>query len=1098
MKYKSLIIMLFLTFTANSLFAQLSQKIDLKLENARLKEFFSEIENKTNYTFMYKNMDLNTPVSVDVDQTELKVILNQVLTTLNLDYEISGKHIILKNKSLTRTQQKKKTITGVVYDDLNEPIIGANVVEKGTTNGTITDLDGKFILEIEENAVLQISYIGYADQEISVDNQSNLSVLLTENTQLLDEVVVIGYGSVKKSDLTGAVGSVKGSMISERQTTQISQALQGAIAGVMVTRDNNAPGANSTIRIRGITTIGESNPLVIVDGVPAGSINDVNPNDVQDISVLKDAASASIYGSRAAAGVILLTTKRAKEGDLNLSYNAEYGIEKPTAWPKYANVVRFMEFDNEMRWNDNGNTGTEYSTFPKDVIDNYWALNAENPNLYPNTNWRSLVMKNYAPRTSHNLSVSVGKKDISSKISLNYDMIEGLYKHREYERFNARFNNNITINKFISATADMYWKRSILKDASVAPWQQVHIAPAVYPAVWDDGRLADGKAGANIYGMIEKGGTKDNWYNALGGKASVDIIPLNGLKLSAVVAPNFNFDKEKKFIKKVEYTIYEDPAVVEGTMEGHYSTKLSESRNDNYQITAQFLANYVNSFGCHNINLMAGYENYYAFYEELGASRDQYLLNSYPYLNLGPLEFRDNSGKAYENAYRSYFGRMMYNYKNKYYLQGNIRYDGSSRFHKDYRWGAFPSFSVGWIISEEDFLAGLDNLSFLKLRASWGSLGNERIGNYPYQSTIAFSDALFYEGSDVVSAQTAAQIKYAISDISWETTESFDFGVDANFFDNRLRFTGDYFLKTTKDMLLALEIPDFIGFDNPDQNTGKMETKGWEITLGWNDKAGELKYSVSFNISDFKSTMGDLGGTEFLGDKVKLKDSEFNEWYGYLSDGLFQTTEELENSPKTGANIKAGDVRYKDISGPDGVPDGIISPEYDRVLLGGSLPRYMYGGSIKLEYKGLDFSMVVQGVGKQNSRKTTTMVEPLRANYGNVPDFIDGHYWSAYNTPEQNLNVKYPRLSWSSRGNNYAMSDYWLFDGGYFRLKNITLAYTLPDRVTEKVSLKNVRLYSSISDLFSIDNYPKGWDPEVGAEGYPITTSYVFGISVNF
>jgi TonB-linked SusC/RagA family outer membrane protein len=510
-------------------------------------------------------------------------------------------------------------------------------------------------------------------------------------------------------------------------------------------------------------------------------------------------------------------------------------------------------------------------------------------------------------------------------------------------------------------------------------------------------------------------------------------------------------------------------------------------------VTSQVLANYSNSFGNHSLNALGGYENYYAFYENLGASREQFALSSFPYLNLGPLTYRGNSGNAWENAYRSWFGRIMYNYKNKYFIQGNLRYDASSRFHKDYRWGSFPSFSAGWVVTE-----GSDILSYLKLRASWGTLGNERIGNYPYQATIGFSDALFLQGSNVISTQTAAQWQYVIQNISWEKTESYDIGFDAGFFNNHLRLTGDYYQKTTKDMLLALEIPDYIGFDNPDQNTGKMETKGWELEAVYTNRSREFNYSVAFNISDFKSVMGDLGGTEFLGDQIKIEGSEFNEWYGYLSDGLFQTAEEVANSAKTNASVKPGDVKYMDISGPEGIPDGRITPEYDRVLLGGSLPRYMYGGNIRMDYKGFDFSVVIQGIGKQQNRLQGLMVQPLPENWGHIPKILDGEYWSVYKTEQENINAKYPRMSMVSQSNNYAMSDYWLINGAYLRLKNVSLGYTLPGNLSKKISMERIRLYTTLSDIYTFNHYPKGWDPEVSASGYPITSSFIFGVSVKF
>ncbi len=993
---------------------------------------------------------------------------------------------------------QQKTISGTV-SDASGPLPGANVIVKGTTTGMVTSADGKFTLDVPQNAAkLVVSFIGYVTQEVEISGKTSVNVVLQAEAIGIGEVVAIGYGSVKKSDLTGAVGSVQGDAIAERQTTMLSQALQGTTSGVMVTRNNNAPGATATIRIRGITTIGDSNPLIIVDGVPVDNINDINPNDVRDISVLKDAASASIYGSRAAAGVILVTTKRANSGEISLNYNAEYGFETPTRLPEYVDVVRYMQIANELRWNDNNNNTNEYPLYPKATIDNYASLHAENPDKYPNTDWVGLTLEDRAPRQSHVMSITAGSKSVRTKASIAYDKTDGLFESKGYERITARLNNDFTINKFLSASLDLNLKRSISKSPYHDPMLNTFISPPVYAAMWKDGRVAEGKTGANGWGMMKFGGYRNGWYNLLSGKASLDFTPIAGLKLSAIVSPTLGFDKSKAFNLKVPYYAADDPTVLSGYLEGCATTNLYENRNDYTRITSQLLATYLKSIGSHNLNLMAGYEDYSAFNENLGASREKYELTSFPYLNLGPLDLRGNSGSAYENAYRSWFGRMMYNYRNRYFLQANIRYDGSSRFDADYRWGSFPSFSAGWVISEESFIKSLTFLSFLKLRGSWGTLGNERIGNYPYQSTIAFNNALFYQGSNVAASQTAAQVQYAIRDISWETTQSFDFGIDANLFDNRLRATGDYYRKTTRDMLLALEIPDYIGFDNPDQNTGKMYTNGWEAEIAWTDKLGDFGYSISANISDYKSVMGDLGGTEFIGDQIKKKGSEFNEWYGYLSDGLFQTTEDLAVSPKLNTAVKVGDVKYKDISGPDGVPDGKVSPDYDRVLLGGSLPRYLYGSTIKLDYKNFDFSMVIQGVGKINTRLGNVMVQPLYANWGNVPKILDGASWSKYNSDAQNLKAKYPRFTENNKNVNYVMSDFWLINGSYLRLKNITLGYNLPDGVAQKINMKRIRVYASANDVFTLDKFPKGWDPEVAETGYPITSSYLLGISVTF
>lgn len=1107
MKLTALSLMLSLSaFAANAD----AQQVSVTVSNAKVKTVLNSISDQTGLSLAYSAqvVDLNRKVSLNFVNTEVSEVLNTMFGNTAIGYEIKdGKIYLFKaaERTTALANQQKKIITGTVVDPNGEAVIGANVLVKGTTNGTITDMDGKFSLEVPEGAMLLVSYIGYGDYETKVGNQSNLSITLKEDSQALDELVVVGYGTMKKKDLTGAVGAVKGESLAARKTTQLSNALQGAVAGVTVTRDNSAPGATAgSIKVRGVTTIGDTSPLVIIDGIP-GSINDVNPNDVESMSVLKDAASASIYGSRAAAGVILITTKRAQESSLSINYNFEYGLEIPTKQPQYVEVKRFLETTNELRYNDNPSGGWNQA-YSEDDINNWEKNHQTNPDKYPMTDWTDLILKGSAPRQTHTVSVAGGSKSVKSNASFVYDNIDGLYGDRNYERYMIRSNNDFTINKYLGATLDFNFKRSNNHTPHYDPFSDMRIAPMIYPAVWSNGEWASGKNGQNPYAKVIDGGYIDDLNNLIGGRAAINLTPLNGLKISGVIAPNYSFQKKKSFRKAIPYTLADDPNTISGYMEGYNTTMLTEDRNDSYNITIQGIANYMKTFGKHDFNTMAGYETYYSHAENLSASRDQYELDDFPYLDVGPLDLRDNSGSATELAYQSWFGRIAYSFDNKYLLQANIRYDGSSRFHSDYRWGAFPSFSAGWVMSEESFIKekNINWLSFLKLRASYGTLGNERItdsnGNplyYPYQAFINFSDVLFYKNGEIIPELSAAQWAYAVENISWETTSSVDVGLDATFFNNRLRLTADYYNKQTKDMLLALEIPDYVGFDNPQKNTGKMYTNGYDIEIGWNDQIGDLTYGISANFSDFVSKMGDLGGTEFLGDQVKIEGSEFNEWYGYLSDGLMLTEEDLQG-PKLNDNVQLGDVKYKDISGPEGKPDGKISPEYDRVLLGGSLPRFQYGGTLNLGYKGFDFSLAFQGIGRQNARISSAMVQPLQANWGNTPAIIDGKYWSEKNTPEQNANAKYPRLTYANANSNYAMSDYWLFNGRYFRLKNITLGYTLPKTWTEKVTIKQARIYVAANDLFCISQYPSGWDPEMGTSSYPITTSVLFGLSVKF
>lgn len=1089
-----------------------TKKISLDMNDATIREVLYAIQKQSEFYFLYNSelIDVTKKVDINIKEEKVENVLTRLFDKNEVDFLIKDRYIVLTpvggNAELFAEQQQP-SVSGTVTDESGQPLPGVTVVVKGTTQGTVTNADGNYSLtNIPEDATLVFSFVGMRAEEVVVGNQTSINIVMEQETIGIEEVVAIGYGTVKKSDLTGSVANVDGELISNRNSIQASEALQGAMPGVIVTRGSgSAPGSSATIRIRGVTTLSNNDPLILVDGVPVSSIDVVNANDIESISVLKDAASASIYGSRAAAGVILITTKRADSGQVVFEYSAQYGIENPTELPEYVGPVRYMEMINELQWNDNDNVeGGEYPTYTREYIDNYLSNNRTNPDAYPITDWYDLVLKDHSTRETHHLDFSMGTEKIRTKGSFKFEKSDALWNKKEFRRYTARVNNDLNINKYLSAQIDISLRRTINERPVINPLSQISGAGPIYAAKWSDGRVASAKQGQNPWGIIEFGGFNNNWVNQMTGRMGIDFTPVEALTISAIVSPIFSSSKTKRFEKAVPTYIAEDPTVFDTYLEHTNTTNLLEDRSDSYNITGQFLVNYKKRFEEHNINLLGGYEEYYYFSENMGGSRINYELEDFPYLNLGPLEGRGNYGSALENAYRSYFGRIMYDYQSKYFFQANIRYDASSRFASEYRWGAFPSFSLGWVISEESFLQGNSWLSFLKLRGSWGRLGNERIGNYPYQSTIAFNDAAFYLGSNVTSLSTAAQVDYAIRDISWETTETYDIGIDAFFLDNKLTFTADYYQKTTKDMLLPLEIPDFMGYDNPDQNTGSMETKGWELQVGWRDRLGEVGYSVSANISDYKSIMGDLGGTEFLGNQVKMEGSEFNEWYGYKSDGLFQTQEEIDNSAVTSSVVSPGDVKYVDISGPDGVPDGAITPEYDRVLLGGSLPRFVFGGNIQLDYKNFDFTAVFQGVGKQLAHLSPDMIRPLANVARNVPAIYDGNYWSMYNTPEQNLNAKYPRLSEVSagkdvnQGNNYRLSDYWLFNGAYFRLQNIRLAYNLPAKVVNRVNLQGIKLHGTVSNVFSIDNYPKGWDPETAVMVYPITRSYIFGVSVKF
>lgn len=992
-------------------------------------------------------------------------------------------------------------ITGTVKNKNGEPLPHVTVRALSTDRISMSDSLGNYAINISaQDRQLSFSAVGFITQRLDIDDRQHMDIILQEDHVSLHEVVVIGYGAVEKKDLTGAVSTLDGEKLQNINGTQLSQELQGQIPGLTVTRNGSTPGASADIKIRGVTTISDSSPLIIVDGVPYTNIDDISSSDIEEITVLKDAASASIYGARAAAGVILITTKNAAKGSTHLEANLNIGVDRIPTFPQSVNATRYLQMANEAMWNDAGNPeGGEYPLYAKDDVDNWMNYNQSDPNNYPVTDWIDLLIRDAAPRQRHALTFSHGGEKINSRVSVNYEDTEALYDNRNYERFIARANNRIRFSDKLKANVDFTVNRSMSNNPTSNPINSAHKYAPVYAAMWTDGRIAGGKDGSNMYADIQQGGFNNSTHSKLNGRISLEYQPISGLTFTGTISPFLHFEKGKNFIQKLPWYDADDPTILGGYISGHNKTNLYETRVETHTMTKQFIANYTQRFALHHLNLMGGYEDYTFDREVLDAQSEDFELSNFHYLNLGNRNSMFNTGNAVGSAYRSIFGRLLYDYDSRYYMQVNLRYDGSSRFHPDHRWALFPSVSLGWSLSEEHFLKDVEQISLLKIRGSYGTLGNERIGYYPYQSTIGFSSTPFFQGSNIVSKTTAGQVAYAIQDISWETTSSWNLGIDGGFLANRLSVMADYYVKETRDMLLELEVPDYLGYENPDQNTGIMHTRGWEFALNWSDRIGQdFRYSASVNLSDFKSTMGNLGGTVFTGDKIIRQGSQYHEWFGYLSDGLFQTQDEIDNGAKLHNAVRPGDVRYRDISGPDGVPDGVITPEYDKVLLGGSLPRLSYGGSISAGYKAFDLSLIFQGVAKQSSLLAPNMIQPFESTWTSPSTHYDGNYWSMYQSEEQNRQAQFPRLSHqSAANNNYEMSDFWLFDGSYFRLKNITIGYNVPESLLEKLNMNAVRVYLSGTDLFSLSGYPKGYDPESVHNSY-ISSTYSFGLNFKF
>lgn len=1005
----------------------------------------------------------------------------------------------------------QESLKGNVSDS-EGPIAGVMVLNRDNGKWATTDIDGNYSIDgVYKGNTLEFTFLGYIAKKEVWGGQNPFNVIMMQDAVELEETVVIGYGSVKKKDLTGAVGVVNDRIIGQQSTSQLSQSLQGVIPGLSVTRSSSMPGASATVKVRGITTMSDSSPLILVDGMAVSSLDNVPTEDVRQITVLKDAASAAIYGARAASGVILITTKEASEGQLQIGYNGEVSIITPTELPSYrTGVMDYMNDFNEYSWNDSGNPeGGEYAGYSKDFIDSYLQNNAYDPITYPNFDWKSAILKNSSLRHKHNVTMTYGNKTIKSRTSAGYENADALYKGLSYERLSLRSRNTIKFSDKWNGALDFSFRQATKKNPqSGSPIKAANMYPSVYAGLYPDGRIDSGKSFSNVLGALREGGSSKVVSDIVTAKISLSYKPVKGLDITANFTPTFSFSKTKSMTKAVPvYDAYETDVLL-GYVSGYNANSLSEARSDSKTYETQVIATYDRTFAKkHSLNVMAGYEDYMYTYEKLTAGSNEMDLSTYPYLDLANKNSISVGGNSYQNAYRSFFGRVMYNYGGRYYVQLNARGDASSRFHKDYRWGFFPSASVGWVMSNEKFLSDAGWLDHLKLRASVGSLGNERIGNYPYQTYITFSKALLYDstGSSPVSTMTGAQQDYAYKDIHWEKTWSWDAGIDASFLGNRLDFSADYYYKKTTDMLLAVAIPSFTGYSAPDRNAGTMNTRGWEIKLGWSDAIGDFNYGVSVNLSDYRSIMGDLGGKQVFNSDgtIITEGEEYCSWYGYRSSGLFQNEDEVAESALLVASTKPGDVKYVDVSGPDGTPDGIINDTYDRVILGSSLPHYLYGGSVNLGWKGISLSVLFNGVGHQLSRLTEDMVRPFQGQWLSAPSVLyksngSRNYWSRYNTDEENLKVRYPRLSESgARYNNYKMSDYWLVNSAYFRIKNINLGYTFSKAVISKVNLKGLRVYFNVDDPFCLDHYLKGWDPEAGVSTY-IARTWTFGLDLKF
>ncbi len=986
---------------------------------------------------------------------------------------------------------QEKAISGVVTSAVDgQPIPGASVIVEGTTIGTTTDFDGNYVITVPNDQVsITFRYLGFAPQTIAVDGQRVINVVLAEDLTQLSEVVIVGYGTQKKENLTGAVAAVGGDVISNKPQVSALDALQGEVAGVTISQFSGEPGnSEATIRIRGIGTFGVNDPLVIIDGNPGG-FNDVDPNTIESISVLKDAASASIYGSRAANGVVLITTKRAKGEKMSITYNGYVGVQRTVDDPKFLGAVDFMNLHNEALVNE-GNP----PLYEQDFIDSYAANHLSDPDNFPDTDWQDLAMKSAPIQQQHTISVSGGSEKMKVLGSMTYQEQDGLVANSSFERYAFRLNTDVQFSEAWNFKFDTYYQRR----ERVAPgvgikglFQQINRVPPIFAGLHSDGTYGEGWNGSNPLAWAESAGLdqRDNDLIQLNLRTTLEL--LEGLNFEVGFAPKLNYLTRRKFTRSIDYLDWETKDVV---VSNPLVTKLDTEDARTFETNWRALLRYNKDLGEHSLNLLAGFEKNYWRYDETKAFRDGFPIDDLSQLNSGSAVNQTNSGSAYEVALRSFFGRVNYSYKNKYLLEGNLRRDESSRFRDGQRVGYFPSASVGWRISEEAFF----NSSFineLKLRGSWGQLGNQNVfdsGNrlqssYPYISIFDINQSVVLNNTENTAGSLITQ---ANADISWETSTQTNIGLDLTMFNNRFSLTADYFIRNTDDILLQLPVPATQGFaKNPFENAAEVENKGYEIAANYKGDIGEdFTFRLGVNFSDVKNEILDLKdrGPFFPQYRIREVGGEFNALFGYEADGLFQTQEEVDAHATQFGTVAPGDIKYVDQNG-----DGLINDE-DRVVIGSRVPRNTYSFNIDFGYKGFSLNTFWQGVGKWNGYQTGDAAWAF-SNAGKVQErHLDR--W----TPD-NPDASYPRFFITNR-NNSRVSSFWVTDASFLKLKNVSLSYDFPRKVMEKTFLQSLRLFVTGQNVLSFDDM-EGYDPEAplgNADYYPQVSVYTLGVNASF
>lgn len=1068
-----------------------TKRLDIKIEESGVVSALEKIEAQSEFFFFYNNkvVNLDKKISVDLKNKTINEVLDALFEGTDIQYTINNRQIILSQRdSANPSSQPQRAITGRVTDQSGAPIPGATVLVKGTTVGVVTDMDGKYSLSVPSGAeTLAFSFVGMKSQEVKIGTQTVINASLAEETIGLEEVVAVGYGTQKKANLTGAVGNIQLDDMKDRPLTNTGLAMQGTVSGVYALQNSGQPGADgAVINIRGVGTNGDSSPFVVIDGIP-GNISDVNPNDIKSISVLKDAASSSIYGNRAANGVILITTQRGVSGKMNISYNGYFGVQQATALPNVLNAVDYATLKNEAAVN----SGTTKPYSDSDIQ----KFAAHNDPLYPDVNYFD-VYYGKANIQNHRLNVSGGTENVQFAFMLGHLNQDGILVGTGYKKTDFRSNIDAYFleNKKLRFSANIAGNLGV-RDEPTDIWNAkwyATLAPVI-PLTNADGKWMANNRERNFYGEIKEGSTAiDKRYN-MSGQVEAEYKIFGGL--SAQVTYGYNVVSYNRNAFHANVTLWNP----DGSSKD-LTSDLRVRNGRDIQTLLTSLLKYNKTFGQHDLNLLAGYSEEEYTYDWEEGFRSNFVNNTQRVLNLGDAATQTNDAGSYDLGLRSYFGRVNYLYDGKYLFEANIRKDGSSRFSDGHKWGTFPSFSAGWIISKEEFMQNLSWLNSLKLRASWGRLGNERIGNYYNGSDILASGRNYSLGGTLYSG--VAVTNMTNKEITWETSEQKNIGIDM-MLNNGIELTLDYFDKRTKDLLKTQPIPQTMALGSPYVNAGEVGNKGIEALATYRKTfANGLKLRTTLNLAHIVNKYTKLNVNvkeERTSPRPVLIGYPVYSLYGYQMDGIYQLSDfnysdgtyTLKPGVVSVANFNAqpGDIKYKDLDG-----DGVVDMNNDRKVIGKQFPDLSYSLNVNLEWKRFDLGIFFQGVKGIEGYTYYEIATPF-SGFANL-----GSWWKDRWTPDNPSNTM-PQLTFDGVRNNIH-SSFYMEDASYLRLKNVELGYTLNPNLSSKAGIGSVRIYGSIQNAFTITNF-KGFDPEqpVGelrAEAFPQVRIMSMGINVNF